>query len=396
MGQDAELQHLDAALELVAGQIVAPVAGMHRVISDRAFRWVGPIGEPVRRIHDSLVDGVYRTIPRAVGASGRGIGALLAKRSSRRAAVSETPAGSRAQAVFNAVWGDRLHESGNALSVSLGVRQGGRTVAPATKSLAGAFPNASDHVVVLVHGLGQTEAAWLRPGLGGVPGLHDALDASGRATPVLVRYNTGLSSLQNGAELATLIEGLAACWPVDSPKVSLVGFSMGGLVARSALASGVAVKSPWTRRLCRVVTIGTPHRGTPVARGAQLASWSLRIARTTRPLGAFLAAGSRGLADLRDGGGVARIVSGVLAGSSATTAEQYLAGVVTRRSTHAAGAILGDLMVRVPSATGPASSSEDVRVIGRRRHFDLLADPDVIDHVVAWLGTNDDGGEKRP
>jgi triacylglycerol lipase len=64
------------------------------------------------------------------------------------------------------------------------------------------------------------------------------------------------------AELATFLEGL------DARRVNVVAHSMGGLDARWAIA-----RLGMRRKVAALVTIGTPHRGTPLAdAGASLAA----------------------------------------------------------------------------------------------------------------------------
>ena len=82
------------------------------------------------------------------------------------------------------------------------------------------------HVVVFLHGLGETEHAW------GSPNYGDLLDD---VTPVFIRFNTGRHISENGAALAALLDALVRDWPVEVERITLIGHSMGGLVARSAV-----------------------------------------------------------------------------------------------------------------------------------------------------------------
>ena len=59
--------------------------------------------------------------------------------------------------------------------------------------------------------------------------------ASGRPTPLLLRYNTGLRIADNGAALSLLLTDLVERWPVPVHRIDLVGHSMGGLVLRHLL-----------------------------------------------------------------------------------------------------------------------------------------------------------------
>lgn len=370
---DDELRDLQGATSLVVERLVGPVEGMHRSIAGNTFRYVGPPGRPVRAVHDVMVGGVYETIRLAGRALGAVAGALAATRSPDVNPVSDSRRGAAVQAALNGVWGDELVARGNQLAVTLSIRNDGRVVPVDRGSLAAAYPEATDHIVVLLHGLGQTERCWN----GSEPGLPDRLAAS-VGTPVLVRYNSGLPVERSSAELAELLEALVANWPVDEPRISLVGYSMGGLVARSAYSGGSGARHEWTSRARDLVTVGAPHHGSPIARGVRLVSRTLGIAATTRPLSRFLDTSSAGIRDLEYGVSDRAGTAGIR--------EHYLAAVVTAEERHPVGLVAGDLIVRVASAAGRTLGPRNVRVLGGRRHFSLLADPEVADQVIDWLG----------
>ncbi|MCP3975136.1 MAG: alpha/beta fold hydrolase [bacterium] len=385
MQPNDEYRDLGEAASMLVGRVVEPVEGMHRTITERGFRYVGPLGEPVRLVHNAVVDRVYSAVRWTAGAIGAGAGAVLAARSTPP--PSETRRGSGIQAALNGVWGDRLDERGNALSVSLALRSGDVAVPIDTAALVAAYPAASSHIVMLLHGFGQTERCW-DASSDGDPSLFEALEAAPGITPVLVRYNSGLPIARTGADLAQLLEELEAAWPVDAPTISLVGYSMGGLIARSAYASGMAVGHEWATGARHLVSIGTPHTGTPIARSVGLGKWALRIARTTRPLGDFLDGASAGIKDLQGGADVAAAWQEAVPipeGHLPAIRQHFVAAVVTESERHPVGALVGDLIVPVASATQPAAPSENVRIVAKRRHFDLLADPDITGQVVDWL-----------
>ncbi len=386
---DNELRHLGDATALVVERLVQPVEGMHRVISARAFRYVGAVGGPVRAVHDTLVGGVYSSIRRGAGLLGAGVGALLAPGLSETSPVSGSSTGAGFQAALNGVWGDELSARGNALSLSLSIRVDGREVPLDRDSLAAGFPGATDHIAVLLHGLGQTEQCW-----GGLD--HRSLPArfveASVATPVLVRYNSGLPVESVGAELAELLESMSRYWPTVEPRISLVGYSMGGLLARSAYAAGIKSDHGWTKRADDLVTIGAPHHGSPIARGARFGSRALRLAATTRPLSDFIDTASAGIKDLEEGAGVAEAweAAGVPSSSGSSIRQHFIAAVVTGGERHPVGIVAGDLIVRVASAAGRSLGPRNVRVLGGRRHFNLLSDVEVLDQVVDWLGVEAD------
>ena len=67
----------------------------------------------------------------------------------------------------------------------------------------------------------------------------------------------------------------------------------------------------------------------------------------------------------------------------------YVAATATADVAHPIGVAMGDLIVRVGSATNPAVTTDNVRVVGGVRHFDLLGSSEVVDQVVDWVRGTD-------
>ena len=129
-------------------------------------------------------------------------------------------------------------------------------------------------------------------------------------------------------------------------------------------------------------------------------SWGLHLVPESRPLGVFLNQRSAGIKDLRFGAireedwteqdPDAFLIDAVADAPLPEEIDQhFIAGVVTAEPTHPVGALLGDSVVRVGSAIGRGRrrriEATDVRVLGRRRHFDMLHDPVVQEQVRDWL-----------
>ncbi len=105
--------------------------------------------------------------------------------------------------------------------------------------------------VVLVHGWFCNGSVW-RP-------ILPALRAAGVAAPLVVRLAPVLGDLDRMAQqLATSIE---RAFPASDKPVCLVAHSMGGLVARRYLQRYGAA-----RQVTGLLTIGSPHHGSRVAR----------------------------------------------------------------------------------------------------------------------------------
>ena len=179
------------SMTLATRRVVAPIQGMHRAISARWFGAAGQAATPARRAHDTVSDVVYGSI-RVGGAIA---GHILGSRMSDASAASES-----AQSVVNGLWGDALGRYGGQLEIPMSVRD--RSGAPVVlpTDLGAAFPDATGHLVVLVHGLVETERCW--EGSEEAPGLVEALEAHPLLTPVAIRYNSGLRVSDNGGRLA--------------------------------------------------------------------------------------------------------------------------------------------------------------------------------------------------
>jgi triacylglycerol lipase len=108
--------------------------------------------------------------------------------------------------------------------------------------------------VVLVHGICGFDRLALGPArVDYFRGVGARLDAAG-LDPIVARLSPLAGIPERAAQLARLLESL----PHD--RVVVVAHSMGGLDARWALCrEGVAP------RVASLITIGTPHRGTPIA-----------------------------------------------------------------------------------------------------------------------------------
>lgn len=391
---------------LAAERLTAPVEGMHRAMAGRWFGLAGERAAPVGRAYDEFTGRVYgsvRVVGLAVGAA-LALGAAAVEDRKGLRPLWRSSRGSGIRAIANALWGDELERRRSDLNIKLGLRDAdGRPIGPNPVALAMAFPAPTSRLVVLLPGLGETERCWQRPTEDGerATGLGDLL-AADSLTPLLVRYNTGRHVSDNGATLANLLEEIFDSWPVEVEEVALVGHSMGGLVARSAMLAGQDAGHRWASTARHLVALGSPHFGAPLEKGASLLAWGLRLAPESRPLADFMDHRSAGIKDLRFGAirmadwnemDPDALLSNMVGDvpSPEGVEQHFVAGVVTTDPTHPVGVLVGDLIVRAASATGRGYrrriEAADVRVVGGCRHFDLLHDPVVHAQVRDWLAT---------
>lgn len=306
---------------------------------------------------------------------------------------------------LNAVLGDYLHRTGNGLATPMQLFAHGRPVALDAASLRAAFPRATGRGRLWVHGLGVTEAVW------GFPGAPDdsyatRLERELGFTPLMLRYNSGLHISENGAALSALLETLVAAFPVPLEELVLVGYSMGGLVVRSAWHVGAETQRTWLSRVRRAVYVGVPHLGAPLERVGAGVAHLLRLVPNgyTRLIADVLDLRSSGVKDL----GFANLLQRDWEGA---TREQLLrsrrhpvpllpgikhhlvVGTLGRDEKHLLSLLFGDGMVRVASAAGrsrpghpsPLFPQEDVAVVPGVAHIALAHHPAVHAHLKRWL-----------
>ncbi len=357
--------------------VVRTMRDTHRAWSQRVYgvvnRATGGAAEVPQLVHSGLSEAVF---------AGLGAG-LRAGSAAARVVTHRGPAltGRRGRvwhSALNGLLGDRFATEGSPLTIRMGIRVDGVDVPPEPADLHAAFPSATGRVVVLLHGLGEHEEHWAhrREEVGST--YAETLAARGW-TPVLVRYNTGLSLRENGVALSGLLQDLVDRWPAPVHRIALVGHSMGGLVARAAGAVAGESHAPWAALLGDVVTLGTPHLGADLARVVGVGSRALGVAPETAAFGRILDQRSVGIVDLGDG----------LPELAALPRVRYR--LVSASLGRPWGSLVGDLMVRRPSATGRTRRSRlfpDAEVLHLREtgHFGLLNHPAVHGALERWLG----------
>lgn len=387
----------------------------HSGVAGRVFRTLGPVAAPVRVVHDAVARASYGGVGRALSGATRAAGHATATVTSGRA-LDSIPAARVGLAILNGAHGDIVQREAPALALRMTVRHDGRDVALDPASLRSAFPQATGGIVVFLHGLTETEGAWCFKALrhhgrrdvtyGTL--LHEDLGL----TPVFVRYSTGLHISDNGRSLDRLLAALVDAWPVPAQDVVLVGHSMGGLVARSALhqaGSGTADGRAWTTLVRDTITLGTPHLGAPLERGVHRLTHTLGRLPETRPLAKVLGARSVGIKDLRRGTLVeadwldqdldARTPGRHTHVPLHDGARHFVvAATLTRDPAARAAELLGDLLVPPTSALGDTGGDDrlafppdHVHRLGGVHHFDLLNHPLVYEQIRQWLVRRPEG-----
>jgi len=122
-------------------------------------------------------------------------------------------------------------------------------------------------------------------------------------TPLFLRYNTGLSIKENGQNLSDLLTRLIEFYPIQVDDLVLMGFSMGGLLSRSAQKLAHDSKLAWLEKLTNCYYIGTPHEGSPLEKFSHLTSSIIKSVPLSyvNQWAEWIDFRSQGIKDLRDG-----------------------------------------------------------------------------------------------
>jgi pimeloyl-ACP methyl ester carboxylesterase len=188
---------------------------------------------------------------------------------------------------------------------------------------------------------------------------------------------------------------------VEVDELALIGHSMGGLVARSACHYGERDGGVWTERVRHVFCLGSPHLGAPLEKAANVLGWTLAGVPETRPFAKVVNGRSVGIKDLRFGSCVEEdwcdcdpdefLRDRCQEVPFLPDAAYYFIGATL--SPAPVGRVLGDLLVRLPSASGRGRDGcrsipfeiDNGRHLEGLTHFDLLNHPAVYDQIAEWI-----------
>lgn len=364
--------------------LLGAVRDVHHAIAGRVWGFVNAgtlgAGKPTQVVHDRISGTVYG----GLGAGIRYSAAVLEKHDKRGSGrrTEDSRFGRDVTSVVNGLIGDRLVADAPGSAIRMAVREQGRDVPLTPEALAATYPDATECVVVFLHGLMENDEWWDKRA-DELPWYGAGLAATGRWSPLRLRVNTGLSLKENGVALAALLDELVAAWPVPVRRIALVGHSMGGLVIHNACGVRTPAEQPWTELVSDIITLGTPHLGAPLERLANFGAKALGIFPESSPFGRILETRSVGIADLRRGltGEVTKPPSARYRLVSATLGATPL---------HPLSLSLGDLLVRHPSAMGRSGRIDmfpgaSTLHLPNTDHFGLLNHPAVHQKLKEWL-----------
>ena len=383
--------------------VIDLVEGVHRSVHSQ----LGLSKQAAPEQTGGLTGQIYRGIRGVAALVGQGVegllGVLVPMLEDPVADPEVSPQREAVLAALNGVLGDRLAATGNPLAQAMVFRFGGANLKLGAPQLLEQQlgPAASSHLVLLIHGLCMNDGQWLRDGHDHGAHLAQALGC----TPVYLRYNSGRHTSENGRDLALLLEQLVAAWPVPLQRLTLVGHSMGGLVARSAVHAARSAELPWAGLLRELVFLGTPHHGAPLERAGHGVDVLLGATPFTAPFTRLGKLRSAGITDLRHGHvldadwqgrdrfGSAedhRVPLPLPEGVACFTVAATLAG----QRGLLADRLTGDGLVPLNSALGRHTDSarqlvfarDSQRIVYRTGHLALLSSPVVAQQLTTWLG----------
>ncbi|MBF0411967.1 MAG: hypothetical protein HQK70_04545 [Desulfamplus sp.] len=404
---------------------------LHQTITSVA----GILGDPYKSRTKGITSMVYNNIRTVTKLVGGGIDALFERLSpilvENESAFDKKEISPNREAfisALNGVIGDYLASKNNPLAISsMQFRSNGKPLS--SEQLLEAIQQSNGKVALMLHGLCMNDLQWNRQG-------HDHGEALARDLgylPLYIHYNTGLHISENGKKLSDLlqtainqlfeqqnqfqslkptqpqhkIESLNSTASIKSPqpiKLIIIAHSMGGLVSRSGCYYAKQSGHTWLNYLDKMIFLGTPHHGAPLAKGGSLIDNILEINPYSAPFSRLGKIRSCGLTDLRYGNVVADDWKGQdrFAFSRDTRTPVPLpegvkcysiAATTAKESENCCADIIGDGLVTLSSALGYHKKSEfnllfpeTHKWVGcNMNHIDILNHPEVYETIKSYV-----------
>ena len=264
---------------------------MHHNIS----RLPGVFGQATQEPARGITGLVYRSIRGVTRKVGQGVDSILSVVAPESLPDDVSMQREVLVAVLNGVVGDYLAATANPLQIKMQFRREGKSLELTPEALAESIPEVTGKIAVLAHGLCMSDLQWQRRG----HNHGEALAADTGYTPVYLHYNSGLHISTNGREFSAQLEDLIKAWPVPVEQLVIIGYSMGGLLARSACEDARRTGKHWISHLRDLVFLGTPHDGSPLERTGNRLDAILGASPYTVALSRLGKVRSAGITDLR-------------------------------------------------------------------------------------------------
>lgn len=345
---------------------------------------------------------VYKGVHGAANTLGSGINGLLTRLPPTPPLhhIPETPKRAALIATLNGVMGDALVESHNALATPMTLRYQGEPLD--WQAMPTDLPR-EGRVLLMVHGLCMNDLQWQTLYQGEPVNHGEQLANALGYQPFYVRYNSGLPIAQNGQALALLLEQLLTHWPGDLKEITIMGYSMGGLVARSACHHAGVAGLTWPAHLANLIFLGTPHHGAPLEHAGHWLEQLLPASAYTEPFVRLTRLRSTGIKDLRHG----KVIEMLAAPDPAVPMRDHreplplpcgvncyaIAATTAAKRSLLADRLIGDGLVPLRSALGQHREARHqltflpahTLIVYRTSHMALLGSPQVGQQLLRWL-----------
>lgn len=357
----------------------------------------GPVHAAIRKA-TGLVYGAVRGVTRMVGT---GLDAALGRLQPEVAHIQSSNERAAVLSILNGVLGDHMASKNNPLTITMGWRHQGQDLPLSPAALAQALPHASGRILVMLHGHCMNELQWTT---GSGHNHSEVLAQRNGFTPMVLRYNSGLHISQNGRALADQLGQLTMAWPVPVQEICVLGYSMGGLLARSAFYYGALAQHGWMAQVRKLIFVGSPHHGSMLERAGNLVDIALEISPYSEALARLGKIRSAGTTDLRYGNlidedwkGRDRFAPGADPRQPIPLPTQVqcyaIAAMIAKEHSDLAAKLVGDGLVPLKSALGQHPDSKHALVFAPERqkvfygmtHLGLLDSRAVCDQMQAWL-----------
>jgi len=275
------------------------VERMHRTIQLTP----APLGKSNTGTTGGLTGFVYRSIRATTRLVGKGLDVGMAPFTTLLPEDSSTAARDAFVSVINGLHGDHLVRTDNHLAINMGFWHKGQQLDWQTPDAKPGIPQGAainakamtGKILLFVHGLCLNDNHWTCDG----HNHGEVLAGDLGYTPLYLRYNTGLSIAENGRKLSAMLQRLLGDWPQPVTDLSIVGHSMGGLVARSACHQARIAGHDWLQLLHKMVFMGSPHHGAPLERGGERLEYVMDLSPYAAPFTRIGKIRSVGITNLR-------------------------------------------------------------------------------------------------
>ncbi len=356
---------------------------------------------PVQKGITNISGFVFNNIRWSTRFFGTGLDKILGQLAIYFKETDSTPEREIFRAVLNGVIGDYLEETKNPLQIKMGFRKNQKEFSLHPEIIKRVYPKVNGKILLLIHGSCMNDALWKRKDHDHGITLSNALGK----TTVYLNYNSGRHISDNGQALNNQLESLIKNWPVPIEDFTILAHSMGGLVARSAVYYGKESKKSWTKKLKKMIFLGTPHHGAPLEQAGNYLDLLLETIPYTKPFARLGKIRSAGVTDLRFGNLITEDWEEIdrfkLESDHRKTIPlpksiscYSIAGIISKEKSSLTNEWLGDKMVPVKSALGEHKDprrklkfkKKNTWIAYEHSHVDLLSSKEVFEKLVEWIG----------